>query len=261
MRGLWTVGLVAAAGGFSCASFGHDEAMPPSEAEPADAGTMDAGSAETGAGSFCAALAAKPTFCDDFDEGEFPGAWVPVTAGQGQVERTTREFWSRPRSAALQGEGNAQAFLHTRLGAAPSSELRLGFKFRPNRVDVNQRIVTVELGVVGDTAYQLRFHTRDSRASLFVTEEIPDADGGTIKNLSTLVEIAAGEWTEVGLRITFGGDASTLNVKIDGGPDETATSLAAHHHLAPPTVVLGDSRTYYGVALATHFDDVFVDVK
>lgn len=192
--------------------------------DPIDAAAIDAnpdGGAESAAtdakvGSFCQRLSPPPTFCADFDLGDFPAGFDSLTSygagtsvlDDGALGDPARSFYAS--TGALTGSTQAAGALQKKLAAPVKSSLRIEFDYVPVALDSSER------SVVGVTFGKdvINLFVKSSGARL--AEAAALADGGTVYGGGNLAKgFTVGKKTHVKWVITVGGGKSSSSITLD----------------------------------------------
>lgn len=237
-------GIAVVLGGGGCLLPGLDDLSGDGAASdaavdvvPIDASKPDASDAATG--SFCQRLSPKPTFCADFDQGDFPAGFDSLTsygAGKSVLDDgapgdPARSFYAS--TGALSGSTQAAGALEKKLAAFPKATLRIEFDYLPVALDSNERSL---VGVTfGKDAVNLFVKTSGAR----VAEAGALSDGGTVYGGGNLAKgFTVGKKTHVKWVISVGNGTSSSSVTLDTDAVEF-DSLHVHNYPSAPEISLG----------------------
>jgi hypothetical protein len=212
----------------------------PGDAASPDATTIDAApdaSSDGPAGPFCQRLSPKPTFCADFDQGDFPAGFDSVTTYgsgksllEGPLGDPSRAFSAS--SPAISGSTQGAAALVKKL-AKPIKQLRIEFDYLPVALDSSERSIC-SIAVGKDN---LNLYVRNTGAR--VTEAATLPDGGTLYGGGTLAKgFTVGTKAHVKWVITVGAGTSASSVTLDGAAVEY-DNVHVHDYPSPPQISIG----------------------
>ena len=232
------------------------DAAPPKEA---DAGADAAPDAPVTKG-FCASLAAKPRFCDDFDDADLKNNWDVATIVNGDGDLDPTDATSPPASFAVETAplGNGQAAnVHLRATAtgAPTGHVKLTFSVRLATTTFTQGVVAIATLDVSQTHFfTLYLRDGDPTAPAATLEETTAS--GTTRHLLTKVP-PANTWT----RATIDLDLGASKASVFWGADEALDAVAITPGPAlDPTIRIGAVYVFGPAdAVSARFDDVVLD--
>jgi hypothetical protein len=273
MRAGATLLFVAAAASFplACSSFGSS-ATPPAAGDAAaeaasDAATDAAVDADAGpAGPFCATLAPKPVFCNDFDEGSLGTGWTgaDVVSDYGTTALDDIAF-SPPHSLLARVElTDAGLCGYERLVYRTKGALtvaRLAFDVRVGDGKGGARYGNIAQLVLGNTDEARTFYIDLGVAVHSVHEQKVDHVGQTTTDAFHDFggDVTADGWHHLEMVLDYGAAPPTVTVILDGAPSVQSLTWGAIAGVVDLQVAAGTSCYGGGAAFEMRIDDVVFD--
>lgn len=207
-------------------------------------------------------------FCIDFDDGVFPGNWIPKLNGTGAFSFDDMLFYSPPRalvsaSNGVSGENGAgiarplgpnpdivfvQARVRVATGDVKSNYDVIGLSFR-NQAATADYYLDVEIDNALDLHIQQLEYPTDGGAALSSTR---DAVGLTL---------TPNKWALLTLKYDVAQAKATVEVAYDDAPKSSKSlDIRGATYGTEGQLIVGDDRLQDGANWRVYLDDVAVDV-